>query len=164
MIEQSPALVCRKYSSSSSHHHPYIYVVHFLTVNQLQRLLLLESQYGPLTGFTPALNDVLDYLQDVCLSHTHTHSRTCTPHTNTAYRTNDLYPQISKSEDPSDLKMRLAIYSLLSAEGSPRSQKVLTNSHVILNNIQDSVYVIELEIIVALQTPYMYMCMIPTRC
>ena len=34
-------------------------------VSKFQRLLVLEVQHGPLPGTTPALTDVIDYLENV---------------------------------------------------------------------------------------------------
>ena len=33
--------------------------------DQLERLLILESEFGPLSGFTPALDTVIDFLATV---------------------------------------------------------------------------------------------------
>ena len=37
-----------------------------LAVSKFQRLLVLEAEHGPLPGTTPALTDVIDYLENVC--------------------------------------------------------------------------------------------------
>ena len=33
----------------------------------IEKLLALEAKYGPLSGNTPAIDDVLNYLQQVCV-------------------------------------------------------------------------------------------------
>ena len=35
-------------------------------VNKIEDLVTLEATYGPLSGLTPAIDTVLDYLQQVC--------------------------------------------------------------------------------------------------
>ena len=40
-------------------------ILQSLTVSRLGQLLELESEYGPLPGYTPALDEALGYLQEV---------------------------------------------------------------------------------------------------
>ena len=37
----------------------------FVTAHKIEDLLKLEAKYGPLPGFTPAIDDVLNYLKQV---------------------------------------------------------------------------------------------------
>ena len=45
--------------------------------HKLRDLLELEAKYGPLTGYTPAINDVLDYLKQVCKYILYAHANVC---------------------------------------------------------------------------------------
>ena len=42
-----------------------IHLTHFNIGNQLERLLMLESEFGALPGFTPAVDAVVDFLTTV---------------------------------------------------------------------------------------------------
>ena len=46
------------------------YYSHLILIiaDKVQIILQLESQYGPLPGFTPALTDVIDYLTEVSVT------------------------------------------------------------------------------------------------
>ena len=39
----------------------------FPSANNIEELLALEAKYGPLSGHRPAIDDVLNYLQQVCV-------------------------------------------------------------------------------------------------
>ena len=39
--------------------------IHSPAVSKLQRLLVLEAEHGPLPGTTPAVTDVINYLENV---------------------------------------------------------------------------------------------------
>ena len=54
----------------------FLHVMCSPTVSKFQRLLVLEAEHGPLPGTTPALTDVIDYLENVCYTNTSQHSPT----------------------------------------------------------------------------------------
>ena len=39
------------------------------SANKVEELLSLEAQYGPLSGYTPAINTIHNYLQQVSASY-----------------------------------------------------------------------------------------------
>ena len=51
------------------------------SANKVEELLSLETQYGPLSGYTPAINTVLNYLQQVY----DVGIITCIPHSSQVY-------------------------------------------------------------------------------
>lgn len=56
--------LCKKLSSYIGRQNNDIMVS---SVNNIEELLSLEAQYGPLTGYTPAINEILNYLQQVSI-------------------------------------------------------------------------------------------------
>lgn len=77
-------------------------------------MLILEAEHGPLPGTSPALIDVLNYLEKVLLL---IHLCFCSKY--------DCHIQLKYSQNPSkDSEMRQTIHSLLAHEGTQKSQMV----------------------------------------
>ena len=87
----------------------------------VEELLTLEAKYGPISGYKPAINDVLNYLSEVPYSMADS----------TLYLVKDtLYitlPQLNDSTNERDMGMRTHLYFMLSVEGSLQSQMVRFN-------------------------------------
>ena len=93
--------------------------------SKLQRLLVLEAEHGPTPGTSPALTDVLNYLENVimasCCLYIYSHLKN-----KMKMYSKCLLFQIDRSQNPSDVQMRHTIYSLLAQEGTLESQTVIT--------------------------------------
>ena len=61
-IQMTPILVGHFHSVCS---YKGLYVYHVATAHTLEHLVKLESQRGPLSEFSPAIDDVLEYLTQV---------------------------------------------------------------------------------------------------
>ena len=86
------------------------------TAHKMEALVKLEAQYGQLPEFSPAIDDVLEYLKTVC-SYIHNiptlHIYRCIFHL-----------QLLGLSGMRDIKMRYLLYFIISPEGSLPSQLV----------------------------------------
>ena len=86
-------------------------------VDKISNLLEIENELGPPPGKTSALDDILNYFQMVILVNNGSHDIKLRI-------TDELIFQIMNSKHAQDVTMRSVIYSLLSDEGSLKSQRV----------------------------------------
>ena len=95
----------------------------YSTANKIEELLSLEARCGSLTEYTPAIDTIIEYLEQV-----------------NSYIASVMLPltysfythKLIGSEDVHDRKMRALLYFMLSRDGSSRAQKVITKYSTVL--------------------------------
>ena len=105
--------------------------------NIVRKLLILESERGPLSGFQPAVSEVVEYLNSVSLPTVRINVlivllvSKCNKGTRYTYSIySSLYTQSLIFLQERDVEMRTFLYSLLAAEGSAKSQEVCRGASV----------------------------------
>ena len=126
---------------SSSYHASICYSI----VQDLDLLLQLEYEHGTPKRFTPAIEDVLNYLQNVII---YCYKIIIVTLIFLCKNVNQILSdsiQIRSSKATNDITMRYVIYSLLSGEGSLQSQLVSIHTclHVAVVNLLADLHCID---------------------